>query len=132
MTENFGHRTARAGDWSRPGDAPAGDGIANLVKYALGLNAVTFGSQGRLIAGTTSATNHRFLSVTYTRPDPPPTGLTYAVEQSPSLCSSLWTTNGTIVLSNAVNSGLRTITTRDKEPIGATPQRFLRFKLSPP
>jgi hypothetical protein len=132
MMENFGHRTARAGDLSKPGDAPGGDEIANLVKYALGLNAFTYGTQGRLISGTTSITNQLFLSVTYTRPEPPPAGLTYAVELSPSLFSSMWTTNGTIVFGNAATNGLRTITTRDKEPGGAAPQRFMRFKLAQP
>jgi hypothetical protein len=132
MMDNFGHRSAQAGDLSRSGDAPVGDGIPNLAKYALGLNAFTYGTQGRLVSSMTFVTNQIFLSVTYRRPEPPPTGVTYAVELSPSLFPAVWTTNGTIIASNTVNSSLRTITIRDSQPVGEAPQKLMRFKLSHP
>ena len=130
--DNFGHRTGRTADRSRPGDAPAGDGIPNLVKYALGLDAFAFGTPGRVSAGTISAAGQQFLSVTYTRPEPPPADLTYAVELSPSLSPAVWTTNGIIVISNNVNTGFSTIATRDPEPVGSAGQKFMRFRLSRP
>jgi hypothetical protein len=41
----FGHPTGQAGDLSRAGDNPAGDGLTNLQKYILGLNPLLADAQ---------------------------------------------------------------------------------------
>ncbi len=132
MMQNFGHRTGQAVDLSRPMDAPAGDGVPNLIKYALGLNALSFGTQGRLICGTTSVSNQTYLAITYTRPEPPPPGISYAVEWSPGVAPSAWTNTGLIEASSILNGGLRTITPRDSQSLTAGLQKFLRFRVSQP
>ena len=132
MMDNFGHRTARLDDQSSSGDSPAGDGVPNLVKYALGLNAMIHGTRDRLTSGTLTGAQPLFLSLTYTRPEPPPEGLMYTVELSSSLFPAVWRTNETSVVGNTVSNGLRTITTRDVQPAGTAPQRYIRFKVSRP
>ena len=132
MMDNFGHRTGMAADLSRPLDAPAGDDVANFVKYALGLDALSYGTQGRLLSGMINITNQQYLSITYTRPEPPPSGVTYSVELSQSLYPAGWTNNGTIVVSNTVSNALKTIITRDSQPLGTAGQKYMRLKTSLP
>ena len=132
MMDNFGHRTGQATDLSRRLDAPAGDGVPNLTKYALGLNALTPGTQGRLALGTLTLTNHQFLAVTYTRPEPPPSGVSYSIVLSPTLAPAMWTNTGLVEVSNFLNGANRTITTRDVLPVTAHPHEFMRFTVSHP
>jgi hypothetical protein len=132
MMQNFGHRTGEVGDLSRPLDTPAGDCVPNITKYALGLGAFTTGTQGRLASGAMTISNDTYLTITYTRPEPPPTGLTYSVELVPAIISGTWTTNGVVEASNVVNGDLRSITSRDIQPVGSVPQRFMRLKVSAP
>ena len=109
MIDNFGHRTGQTGDLSRRLDAPAGDGIPNLTKHALGLNALTYETQRRFVFGIMTITKNAYLSITYTRPEPPPTGLAYSVAMSSAIFSATWTTNGILEAGNIVNGALRTM-----------------------
>jgi hypothetical protein len=70
----------------------AGDGITNLMKYALGISPNIPGYQGRLTTGTVNVGGSDYLSLTYTRPEPAPTGVAYI----PQACSDLstWSGNG--------------------------------------
>jgi len=106
------------------------DGLANLVKYALGLDPRVSGSAGRLAYGLVTDARGNYLSLTYTRPDPAPAGITYSVES----CSDLagWTTAGLVETSNTANAGLRTITVSSGTPLTGGSKSFLRLKVSQP
>ena len=109
----------------------AGDGITNLMKYALGIDPDISGYQGHLITGTINVSGSDYLSLTYTRPEPAPTGVTYI----PQVCTdlSIWSSSGIVEVTSASANGLRTITVRDGTAVGAAnPRRFLRLKASSP
>ena len=75
---------------SGPDGTPAGDGISNLMKYALGLAPGTPST-----TGITLATTGGECSITYQRPANRP-DLTYAPEVSSDLGNGPWTTDGVI------------------------------------
>jgi len=105
---------------------PTNDGLPNLIKYGLGLLPGDRGHGGRLSYGQVSNANDNFLVFTYTRPEPAPSGITYAVESSADL--SNWSSEGLVEVSNSVNAGLRAITVREATPL--TSRRFMRLKIS--
>lgn len=108
----------------------AGDGLSNLMKYALGLEPDTLGHQGRLAFGEVTIEGSRYLTVSYTRPDPAPAGITYTVEGGSDL--STWSDAGIVLHGDVLNGNLRTLTYRDTTAIGATAKRFLRLRVSQP
>ena len=73
---------------SGPDATPAGDGVSNLMKYALGLDPKTSST-----TGITLATTGGECSMIYHRPANRP-DLTYAPEVSTSLGNGTWTTEG--------------------------------------
>jgi hypothetical protein len=75
---------------SGPNATPAGDGISNLMKYALDLVPKTSSTTG-ITVGTTGGE----CSMLYQRPANRP-DLTYTPEVSPLLGIGTWTTNGVI------------------------------------
>jgi hypothetical protein len=107
--------------------SPASDGLANLIKYALGLAPGVSGNGGRLSSGTVTDAGSDYLSFTYTRPEPAPAGITYTVEAGPDLAS--WTTTGLVEMSSTANGSLRTITVRDASPSSGSSKRFMRLKV---
>ncbi|MBM3860097.1 MAG: hypothetical protein FJ395_10645 [Verrucomicrobia bacterium] len=109
---------------------PAGDGIPNLMKHALGLHAMTNGYQGHLLTSTTNLSGQTYLTLTYTRPEPAPPGLTYAVEVANDLVVPDWTSAETVVVSNTVNGSWRTITVRDQHPVADRPKRFIHLRVT--
>ncbi|MEX1118284.1 MAG: hypothetical protein WEB60_05760, partial [Terrimicrobiaceae bacterium] len=104
-----------------------GDGIANAIKYALGLEADSSGYAGRLTTGIMEVAGEDYLTLTYTIPDPALAGVGYSVKVGGDL--SAWAEDITEV-SNTVEAGLRTITVGDTLPIGpAHPKRFIRLEV---
>ena len=73
---------------SGPNATPAGDGLSNLLKYALGLPPKTPSTTGILLSESGGS-----WSFTYRRPSSRP-DLTYAVEISQDLANGPWTTSG--------------------------------------
>jgi hypothetical protein len=127
--DTYGLPTDGTGDGS-PTAILAGDGITNLMKYALGIDPDIAGYQSHLTTGTVNVSGSDYLSLTYTRPEPAPTGVTY----TPQACSDLaaWSGNGTVEVSSPASGGLRTITVRDGTAVSAAPRRFLRLKVTAP
>lgn len=113
-----------------PGAAPANDGIANLIKFGLGLNPWTRGAGGRLSGGIISDGGASYLSLSYVRPEPPPDGAAYLVEASADLIG--WSSAGVVEVSNVPGSGTRTITVRDGTAVKDATRRFLRLRVSSP
>lgn len=128
----FGHATSLPGDQSGPFDDPAGDGIPNLMKYALGIDPFGSGYQGHLATGTTNITDQTYLVLTYTRPEPAPPNITYAVEVANDLAVTDWTSAETVEVSNTVTGAWRTITIRDQYPVADRPKRFIHLRVTQP
>ena len=110
---------------------PSGDGVVNEMKYALGLPITTRGYGGRMTTGTTVISNQRYLTLTFTCPDPDLAGVSYQVKSAANLSS--WSSTSVVEMSNTVTGGLRTRTYRDTTAIGgSTKQRFIRLEATAP
>ncbi len=111
-----------------PNASASGDGIANAVKYALGLDADSAGYAGRLSSEIVQEGGQDYLSLTYQCPDPALTGVGYLVKVGGDIAS--WSADVTLV-SETVEGGVKTITLRDNQPIGPThPKRFIRLEVN--
>jgi hypothetical protein len=109
-------------------ESPAGDGIKNLMKYALGISPTNSGLQGRLEQAQMDLSGTNWFVLRYVRPEPKPADLTYTVQAVESLMSSNWT--DCVEVSSTVSNSLRTITVRDPLPISGNTNRFIRLKVT--
>jgi hypothetical protein len=121
---------ANAGNPSIAGDAasPAGDGVSNILKYALGLNPLIKATNS--LFGSGIDTNGYF-AMTYTRPDPPPADINYQVVTSSNLTT--WCTNGTCVQAGPILlnlDGTASVTTETGLPAGSRLEQFLSLRVS--
>ncbi len=113
------------------GDDPDADGISNLMEFALGLASDLHGYGSHLSGDVIGVGGSDHLAITYTCPEPAPSGVTYAVKVSSDLVA--WTAAQTVEVGNTVDAGFRTITVRDTEAVGgANPKRFIRLEVSSP
>ncbi len=111
-----------------PAANPSGDGLSNAMKCALGLSLDSRGYAGRMSAGTIIAGGAEYLSLTFTRPEPPPIGITYTVKTGANLLT--WSAADTIQVSTVVTGALRSITIRDTKALdGPDPTRFIRLEV---
>ncbi|HEX7653686.1 MAG TPA: FAD-dependent oxidoreductase, partial [Verrucomicrobiae bacterium] len=96
---NFG---ANAGNSFVTGEtaSPAGDGLPNLLKYALGLNPLAKWTNGIFTYGRNANGN---FTVAYTRPDPPPVDISYQLVNTTNL--NRWNTNGGGVVAGNLELG---------------------------
>ena len=100
------------------------------MKFALGLPVTTQGYGGRVTTGTTVVSNQRYLTLTFTCPDPAPDGVSYAVKSGANLSS--WSPTSVVEMSNTVSGGLRTRTYRDTVAIGGGGKRFIVLDVAAP
>ena len=124
-TAQFG---ANAGVPGIAGDLadPDGDGIANLIEYALGLDPLAPGIAGEVV-DVEAIGESRYLRLTASK-NPGATDVTFAVEVNAGLEAGGWTTSGTTI---ETNTGT-TLRVRDNTEITATPQRSIRLKITHP
>jgi PKD repeat protein len=131
--KHFG-TTSNAGD-AADGANPAGDGIPNLIKYALGM------SPTNSCAGSPSAPYGQWQAphgFTYTFTYDPASGdVTLIVEATDNLLSGIWTdidplnTNNQVSVQNDTpKAGIQTITVKDSQTNAL--HRFLRLKAATP
>lgn len=107
---------------------PAGDGIPNLMKYALNLDPKKLYTSGVPITESIDVDGTDYLSLTYT-PAPLLTDITFTVEVTDDL--QLW--NSGPEFTSLVNTGTAsTITVRDMTPMSSAPKRFIRLKVTKP
>jgi alpha-L-arabinofuranosidase len=106
-----------------PTGSLVGDGISNLLKYALNLDPLTPGDAGL----PTVASNGKCLSLTYTQVLSA-TDITYTVEQSTDLIN--WSTANAQDEVIATNNGVQTI--KASVAMGTNNPLFLRLRVARP
>jgi hypothetical protein len=110
---------------------PLNDGISNAMKFALGLDLNTRGLGDRLTTGKVNDSGQEYLALTYTTPEPAPSGVIYTVTTSPDLVN--WSALETVPVSSTTSGGvLRTTTVRDTQSAGTTQKRFIRLEVTLP
>ncbi len=111
------------------GASPAGDGVQNLIKYALGLNPTNPATAAQLPSGGIQpAGGTNYLTLTVNRAAEPP-DITYIVE----VCSNLlggWISGppNTVTLTNTAAQ----LVVRDNTPVPAATARFIRLRVTNP
>lgn len=95
----------------------AGDGIPNLAKYAFGLAPATAFPGDCPIVSLTSLSGG-YLELTYTRPNPAPTDLVYAVQVSSDATNWSSGSGATVNVSTTVSGAVATVIVRDAVAIG--------------
>jgi hypothetical protein len=106
---------------------PAGDGIPNLVKYALGL-VPTNSTLGSIL--TPALAVGGAFTVSFVRPDPPLADISYRVETS----SNLTTWAADVGLPTAVeysSNGTARVTYQTTSQVTATNRKFIRLGITP-
>jgi hypothetical protein len=116
---------AVAGD----GANPAGDGIPNLVKYALGLNPLSAAARPMV---TPAVDSNGLFSLSYTRPDPPPVDLNYQVEISTNLLT--WSADASCSQMSALlltnNNASAIVTLKATTPVSQAAHTFRLLQVS--
>jgi hypothetical protein len=120
---------ANAADATVAGDgaSPAGDGVPNIIKYALGLNP---NQPVRNPPCTFGIDTNGFFALTYTRPDPPPMDVNYQVVRSDNLTT--WCTNGACVSNPSIllnTDGTATVTTESSFQVSSKAEQFLSLRV---
>jgi hypothetical protein len=112
--------------FSGPTADPDGDGLPNLLEFALGLNPVAAGSTAATTVGTENGTGR--LTLTFRRARPA-TVLTYTVEGSSDLVA--WRT---LVVNPLGDAGVGDLITVSDAPLPSEDQtrRFLRLRVTAP
>ncbi|MGH7994049.1 MAG: hypothetical protein ACREDQ_11070, partial [Limisphaerales bacterium] len=111
------------------GASPAGDGVPNLIKYALGLNPTNAATTAQLPSGgiqPSGGTN--YLTLTVNRAAEPP-DVTYIVEVSSNLLSG-WVSGppNTVTLTDTAAQ----LVVQDTTPVPAATARFIRLRVTNP
>jgi len=106
--------------------APAGDGIANLLKYALGLDPWT-PTVLPVLRDIETVNGSKYLRLTVAR-NAPPSGLNVTFEVCGDLTTGSWSSADTTVEVNTATS----LVGRDTIPISSAPRRFIRLKVTAP
>jgi hypothetical protein len=130
------HDTWRAGVFGENADSPAaqpgadydGDGVSNLLAYALGVSPLEPTPAEALPAQElTEIGDETYLTLRVDR-DPAAAGLTYAVEATADLANAAsWSSAATVVLTDTPSL----LVVRDAQPVSdATPRRFLRLRVT--
>jgi hypothetical protein len=107
---------------------PDGDGLPNLLEYALGGEPLTADSAARL---PTAGTDGAFPTLAYlhasSRPD-----LAYEVEWTSDLAASPWPGGAAVVteISRVPASGGELVTVRANTDLATTPRQFLRLRVT--
>lgn len=111
-----------------PAADPDGDGIPNLLEYALGLNPTNASRSGLPTACIVESDGQRYGALTFTQMKYA-TDVTCEVFATSSLPAPEWQMLNTIQDIEDLGDGER-ITVRDELPITATGQRFYRLRVS--
>jgi len=121
--QNF--TTTQLSDWSVSGDNgnPSGDGITNLVKYALGLTPGKPATSGMPSIGAVTIGGKSYSTLTFTD-QPALTDITYTVQVSTDLRT--WQSGSQYTL-RTDNGTTNTAVYRALTPLAGTPTQFMRL-----
>ncbi len=112
---------------------PDGDGITNLMEYALNLDPKQAQVSGLPTVGKTTVSGNQYLTLTYTqRTDT--TGITYLPQASGDLATWNAGTGYTVPVSSTANAdgATQTVVVRDAVATTGANKRFLRLSVSRP
>lgn len=121
-TQNFGPSATNSGNAADNAN-PAGDGIANLLKYSLGLNPQV--AYPPAAANTAALDNTGHLRMTVNK-NPAATDVSLAIEATSDL--QTWSSAGITIDQETAT----TLQAHDNTPISAGQNRFMRLKVSRP
>ncbi len=118
---------------SGPTATPAGDGIPNLTKYALGLAPKSDGTSALPTISFAAVGSSRYLTLTYNK-WLAASDVVYAVEVSGDLqtWSSGASYTATVSTTNNAASTMQTVVQRDLTATSSGAQRFIRLKINQP
>jgi len=103
---------------------PDGDGIANLLEYAMGLDPRHYDTAGSPSGGVSD----QFLTLNYRR-NKQATDIVYVVESCTNLSAGVWTTNDIREVSRSDSNLWWFVTSRHNVPVTNAPSRFMRLKV---
>ena len=104
---------------------PAHDGIANLMKYALGIDSLIPGYQNHFSCGMTNLSGQNHFTLTFIRPDPAPLGVSYVFDAANEVRTNAWSSASITATTNINGDGTATITAHDNTISNLV--RFLRL-----
>lgn len=111
---------------------PDGDGISNLMKYALNLNPFVSGATGLPYGSVENIGGTNYLTLTFQRLHPAPADISYIVETSTDLSIGTWTP-AVVVDGYPVNNGDGTETMEERDALPAsTGSQFIRLRITRP
>ena len=133
QSQNFTAAELGNSNVSGPNASPAGDGITNLMKFALNLNAKTIGTSGLPTVSIVSTGSSSYLTLTFNKMISA-TDITYTVEVSSDLRTWTSGTGSTTVVStsNNLDGKTQTVVIRDLTAESLAMQRFVRLKVTTP
>ena len=107
---------------------PDGDGLDNLLEYALGTNPLA-GNVSPVVMDTETVGGNTYLRLT-TMKNPAATGITYSVEATGDMEDpGSWSSSGVVVETNTAT----TLSARDGVPMNAgTARRLMHLRVSVP
>ena len=110
------------------GASPAGDGVYNLIKYALGLPPLTPAVAAQLPSGSIQTfSGQNYLTLTINRAANP-SDITYTVEVSSNLLDWVSGPANTVTLTNTASQ----LVVRDDVPVPSATPRFMRLVVGNP
>jgi hypothetical protein len=114
---------------------PNGNGIPNLIEYALGTDPNASAPNTRApVAAQETVDGGSYLTLTFTRPKPTPSGVTYYPEFRPDFSLATWDA-ATTVTGYPINNGDGTETVKVRTPLPITDEAgmgFLRLRVTRP
>jgi hypothetical protein len=111
-----------------------GDGMSNLMEFALGTDPTTPDAKNALpAAGTTTISAQSYVTLSYQRPSGGALGVTYIVEENSDITNPNGWSNANVVQDSVTpgSGGLETVVMRYTNPIGSG-GAFLRLRVTQP
>jgi hypothetical protein len=110
------------------GADPTGDGIANILAYAFGLNPLVTNTDPISVARSGN-----FLTLTFKRPHPALSDIIYVPQVTGNLASEVWNSGPSYTSQTVVNNGdgTETVTVTDLAPLNSTRSHFIRIAIVP-
>lgn len=123
VKQYWGVNVQPGAEGTKPQDNPSGDGISNLMKYALSMDPFKKAS-GTGTLGKSTQGGKEYMTLTYTI-NPKTVGVRYAAEFSND-GGKTWTETRDVTPS----AGATTLTITDSEAIGVRAQRLMRMRVT--